>query len=337
MLADKTELSENPEPKIPLRFTSRRIFLYGWIIALIWTAVIASSGVWGVFRMVKNTDEMAIIQARSAFNKDIMYRRWNAARGGVYGKMDENVPPNPHLKNIPDRDIETPSGKDLTMINPAYMTRQIYEFYKSEYGIIGHITSLNPIRPENEADEWEKMVLKKFEKGLREYSSVEIINADEYMKYMGALITEDVCLKCHAFQNYKVGDIRGGISISIPMEPLRAIAKTNIEKMILTYVIIWLFGSLGILLFTHRLFKMEIIKENVEQERQKLILNLKNALKEIKTLHGIIPICAWCKNVRDDQGYWKQVEVYIRDHSDVHFSHGICPDCIKKLESKNVD
>lgn len=58
---------------------------------------------------------------------------------------------------------------------------------------------------------------------------------------------------------------------------------------------------------------------------------LKKALEDIRTLRGIIPICANCKQVRDDKGYWNQVEVYIRDHSDAKFSHGICPDCMKKL------
>jgi len=58
---------------------------------------------------------------------------------------------------------------------------------------------------------------------------------------------------------------------------------------------------------------------------------LQKALDEIKTLRGIIPICANCKNIRDDKGYWHQIESYIRDHSDAEFSHGICEDCARKL------
>ncbi len=60
-------------------------------------------------------------------------------------------------------------------------------------------------------------------------------------------------------------------------------------------------------------------------------LQLQRALDEIKTLRGIIPICANCKNIRDDKGYWHQIEVYIRDHSEADFSHGICQDCLKIL------
>ena len=56
-----------------------------------------------------------------------------------------------------------------------------------------------------------------------------------------------------------------------------------------------------------------------------------NLIKENKTLKGFLPICATCKKIRDDQGYWNQIESYIKDHSEAEFSHGICPDCAKKL------
>ena len=61
---------------------------------------------------------------------------------------------------------------------------------------------------------------------------------------------------------------------------------------------------------------------------------LQNALAEIKTLTGLIPICASCKKVRDDNGFWNQIEVYIRDHSEAEFSHGICPGCADELYSQ---
>jgi PAS domain S-box-containing protein len=72
-------------------------------------------------------------------------------------------------------------------------------------------------------------------------------------------------------------------------------------------------------------------RKQAEEERERLIVELQEALAKIKTLRGFIPICASCKKVRDDEGYWHQVEVYIRDHSEAEFSHGLCPDCLKKL------
>ena len=67
----------------------------------------------------------------------------------------------------------------------------------------------------------------------------------------------------------------------------------------------------------------------VENEREELIRELREALANIKTLRGLIPICAHCKKIRDDKGYWQQVETYLRQHSEVEFSHGLCPECMK--------
>lgn len=71
--------------------------------------------------------------------------------------------------------------------------------------------------------------------------------------------------------------------------------------------------------------------KKVEEEREALIHELQDALKEVKALSGLLPICASCKKIRDDKGYWSQIESYIADHSEAEFSHGICPECAKKL------
>jgi hypothetical protein len=65
--------------------------------------------------------------------------------------------------------------------------------------------------------------------------------------------------------------------------------------------------------------------------REQLIINLQKALTEVKTLSGLLPICSWCKKIRDDEGYWQKIEKYIRDHTEADFTHGICNDCAKKV------
>ncbi|MGV1099496.1 PAS domain-containing protein [Thiovibrio sp. JS02] len=72
-------------------------------------------------------------------------------------------------------------------------------------------------------------------------------------------------------------------------------------------------------------------RKKAQQERESLIVELREALDNVKTLSGFLPICASCKRIRDDKGYWNQIEAYIRDHSEAQFSHGICPECVKKL------
>jgi DNA-binding NtrC family response regulator len=72
-------------------------------------------------------------------------------------------------------------------------------------------------------------------------------------------------------------------------------------------------------------------------ERQKLLTQLEHSAKEIKTLRGFLPICAGCKKIRDDQGYWTQIETYISDHTEAEFSHGLCPECAQRLYGNYLD
>jgi len=72
-------------------------------------------------------------------------------------------------------------------------------------------------------------------------------------------------------------------------------------------------------------------RKQIEEERNQLIKRLQDSLAKIKTLSGMLPICASCKKIRDDKGYWNQIETYIHNHSEAQFSHGICPECAKKL------
>ncbi|UCD82084.1 MAG: hypothetical protein JSW26_11850, partial [Desulfobacterales bacterium] len=77
--------------------------------------------------------------------------------------------------------------------------------------------------------------------------------------------------------------------------------------------------------------KVDAERNHAQEKQKSLILELQKALAEVKTLSGMLPICAGCKKVRDDKGYWKQIESYLLDHSEAKFSHGICPECAKKL------
>lgn len=216
-----------------------------WILAVVWTVVIAASLIWNVAQARHNTLETARIQARVAHGKDVIYRRWNAGHGGVYVPVTEVTQPNPYLTDVAERDITTPSGTLLTLMNPAYMTRQAHELAENEQGVRGHITSLKPIRPENAADPWETGALQAFENGETEVSSVEEMEGIEYMRLMRPLITEKGCLKCHATQGYQEGDVRGGISVSILMDPLWAILRMQELTLGAGHVLMWLLGLGG--------------------------------------------------------------------------------------------
>jgi len=75
-------------------------------------------------------------------------------------------------------------------------------------------------------------------------------------------------------------------------------------------------------------------RKREEEERERLLKELQDALAKVKTISGLLPICSSCKNIRDDEGYWNQIEAYITDHSEAEFSHSICPECARKLYPK---
>ncbi len=223
------------------RFKTVRVGYYAFGIMAVWTIFIALSVVWNYQEEISEAIEGAKIEARTAYEKDVLYRRWNANRGGVYAEITASTQPNPYL-DIPERDIITPSHRKLTLINPAYMTRQSHELALRTTGVRGHITSLNCLRPANAPDPWEREALKAFQNGSNEHSDVMEMEGQSYVRLMRPLITESGCLKCHGAQGYKEGDIRGGISVSVPLSPFLAIYRARMVSFITFHAVIWLAG-----------------------------------------------------------------------------------------------
>lgn len=226
---------------------------YAWTMVALWSVVIGFllyEDIQGVRRRII---DQAKLEAREALTKDVAYREWLSSHGGAYVPVSSATPPNPYLSNIPERDITTPSGRRLTLVNPSYMLRQVHERGKEIYGQRGHVTSLNPIRPENAPDAWEAQALQKFAQGEEEYSTIVDIDGKPHLRLMRPLATEEACLKCHAAQGYKLGDIRGGISGSIPLESHLAAIGVHTRSMVAGYGSIWLLGLFGIGFVTRRL------------------------------------------------------------------------------------
>ena len=237
-------------------------------VALFWTAVIAALAAWNYWQSSATMFEIARATANQSYSKDLVYRRWSAMHGGVYVPVTPETPPNPYLPDVPERDIQTPSGKKLTLINPAYMTRQVHELGKKDYGPIGHITSLKPIRPENAPDEWESSALRAFEQGQPEVSALAPIDAVTYVRFMRPLVTEAGCLKCHAPQGYRIGEIRGGISVSLPWPPYAAALRSQLIVILLGYGGIWALG-MGVLLMGRKRLLHDLAERRRAEEEQK--------------------------------------------------------------------
>ncbi len=222
-------------------------------IGIIWTLVIAVMSYLGIRNLNRIVWERASATALSNFDKDQAYRFWAATHGGVYVPQTENTPPNPYLSHVPERDITTPSGKKLTLLNPAYMLRQIIEEHGIRYGIKGHITSLNPLRPENAADDWETKALHAFESGTEEVLEFNDLDGEKFLRFMRPMYVQEGCLKCHSHQGYKLGDVRGGVSVSVPVSSMLSDARNNIIGLLSGLGFLWIIGLGAIVVTAQRI------------------------------------------------------------------------------------
>ena len=231
------------------------------VSACFWLVLVVASAFWNINQMQTAQQETNLKVARSFFELIVTVRKWNAQLGGVYAPVSATLQPNPYL-TISDRDLHLPDGLFLTKVNPAFMTRLIADLAQQGNEVRFHITSLKPINPGNAAEAWEAQALTAFEtQAQREYFDWD--GQTQTFKYMAPLITDASCLKCHEIQGYKVGDIRGGISVSRPVAPL------NLWPIMLSHAVIALVGLVGI-----RTFGRQLARAFADLERQSQIDSL---------------------------------------------------------------
>ena len=225
-------------------FTYQRTVL---ALLLAWSAAIGGLAWWYYADHTANRTEMARIYARACHEKDVVYRRWNAAHGGVYVAVSEDCQPNPYL-HAAERETTTPSGRTLTLVNPAFMTRQVHELAANADNIQAHITSLKPLNPKNTPDKWEQEALRSFEKGEQEAAFVLKQDNKHTARLMRPLYVEQSCMKCHEEQGYKIGDVRGGISVTVPVDSIWKAETQRAHDVFVALGGIWMLGAVAIVL-----------------------------------------------------------------------------------------
>lgn len=236
------------------------------LVAILW-GVLVSASLWWNFNLI---DKKVLDKAteRAEFVTKIIEsaRLWNAKHGGVYVKIDDKTKPNPYLK-IKNRDINSTNGFELTLMNPAYMTRELVGVVKELSGLEIHLTSLKLLNPHNKADEWEEKMLYEFERGSG--ASAEIFK-NNYFRYMQPLKIERACLECHAHQGYKLGENRGGLSVSFSAEALFGLEKAQKKYILFVHIVAWIIFVAFTSLFIYRsrsyLRGVELEKERAKEQ-----------------------------------------------------------------------
>ncbi len=201
--------------------------------------MVGASVAWNWWSIDQHAREMAVERGQFVFRTVESVRLWNAGHGGVYAQVTPDTPPNPYL-DVPHRDITSTAGQRLTLINPAYMTRQLSGLIREHSDLRVHLTSLKPLNPANRADAWEAAALTAFEQGEKERSALVEEDGRLIARYMAPLVTQPPCLDCHAEQGYQLGDVRGGVSVSFPAESLLHSLGAQKRNLLLVHLAAWL-------------------------------------------------------------------------------------------------
>jgi len=257
----------------------KKKYIYLLIPVIFWLVIIVSSLTWNIKTGQEGMEQTILNIGRSFFKEIDTTRLWNSKHGGVYVPITDETIPNPYL-DVANRDVTTSAGINLTKINPSYMTRQISEIAKQESNIQYHLTSLQPMHPANKAAGWEATALNEFASGEKEV--FQFIRKTLAYRYMAPLRVKESCLTCHAKQGYKLGDIRGGISVTIPANAYIAASQRSKNSLIVIHLFALVFGlSLFYFLTKYRdEQELQIRQKNIELEKEIVDRKVAEAEKE---------------------------------------------------------
>ncbi len=202
----------------------------------------------GIFwRTATLLDAGAREQATSYIDLIVNARAWNAHFGGVWVQKAPGVESNPYLRDLGvEPDTSTVAGSALTLRNPAAMTNEISRIAEKTSGVHFRLTSLRPVNPADAPDEWERRTLEGFETDRAETSAIERRPSGRVLRAMRPLLVDESCLRCHEKQGYRVGDVRGAISLTLPLTATdRAIRESGLVLLGIFTVVVLVGGAIG--------------------------------------------------------------------------------------------
>jgi signal transduction histidine kinase len=174
-------------------------------------------------------------EVRALFRQVVITRKWIADHGGVYIERVPWMQPSPYM---PDPEIIDRAGKRYLIKTPAMVTKELSSYAREQGLYWFHITSLKLTNPENAPDDFERAALWRFEReGITEVLAPLTIDRSKYLRYIAPLYIEEACLRCHGKQAYRVGDIRGAISITVPIDGTLAEIAANKRGMIIANIL----------------------------------------------------------------------------------------------------
>ena len=256
------------------------------LAAVAWTLLIGASFVINRAQHIDDAETQARLVASAYIDKDLAVRRWIAGHGGVYVPPTSRTPPNPYL-DVPNRDVKTVDGKALTLVNPAYATRQMMEEFSEQHGIRGHLTALVLKNPNNAPDAWEKEALNRLAGGDKAVGAVVDQDGRRVLRQMRPVYMEKGCLLCHDDMGIPLGGLRGGISVAVPLQPYLAMQQDALRSAVGTHALIWFVGLFGIAFTQQRNAERRQERarlENIAQREERRILEVLSMSERLEML-----------------------------------------------------
>jgi len=233
------------------------------VLAIAWTLVVSGSLALDYFSESRGAVNSAR-QSLFASYQQVLFRHWIERHGGVCG-LETAGNASTVCMESGAREIITPSGRHLRLVSPSEVSRDAFGSLSDENTIHGHLTSLAPVDKLNAPDGWERAALTSIANGSKEVSGVERVDGRNYLRLMRPLLTTTGCLQCHGAQGYRLGDIRGGITVLMPLAPFEAGARERMIPITLGHAGIWAAGMCGLLGMSSRLRKKVSVLEQTRQ------------------------------------------------------------------------
>lgn len=266
-------------------------------LLLLWSSLIIVSVSWNLYQTHQDTIAKARIEARTIYRHNIAYRKWSTMHGGIYTKITDKNKDNPHFM----LNMEGGQGISFAMIDPSQVTKQAYDVLHKQspnLAAISHTVSLdsaNTVDPYDDPDKWEKDGLLAFQDGgVEEFSIATTINNAPYLRLLKPYVIDQGCIKCHEQQDYKIGHVRGGMSVAIPLQPYYETAVKTKRTIFLTHMLLWLLGCLAIIKFSAAFKKYRTtIMESEEKFRivSEFAYNFEYWINQKNNLTFISPSC----------------------------------------------
>lgn len=255
-----------------------------WVLPVAFLGLIIGLSLYNSINNIqKYSRERATEGARNMVEAIKMTRLWSSLHGDIYTPFSENIFPE-DIADDAEKPIETREGLKLSKVNPASMVRQI-DTIAADRNISFNLTSLQPKRAQNLPDPWEKGALLQFQQGgALEYQEAFHSADPPVFRYMSALEVKEPCLRCHAEQGYKLGDIRGGISITLPSRLVFEQDGSLIRNEIIKHLAVFVFLSGLVLMFLQQTRRQWMKLDRIRREQASVIDERTSHLQESNAL-----------------------------------------------------